>query len=150
MEQYDGSLADRVWQRVRGESGGEPPKPGLRALAAAEAREAAILRMLSGQIQGQDRTLLRDMAEAEQNHAACLGGIHFFTTGTQPGLRQISVPVEAPETALRKCYGRKLRALREYESRISDPEYGHVFAELARQERRHCAVILEIVGRRKR
>lgn len=150
MEQYEDSLADRVWKRVRGEAAPEPPKPGVRALAAGEAGEAAVLRMLAGQMQGRDRTLLRDMAEAEQDHAACLAGIHFFTTGTPAALRPVSAAPESPETALRKCYGRKLRALREYESRASDPEYGHVFAELARQERHHCRTLLEIAGRRKR
>ena len=36
--------------------------------------------------------------------------------------------------------------LAQYESRQSDPQYGHVFRDLARQEQEHCHRILEILG----
>ena len=44
MENYDAAMAQRVWQRVRGE---ETAHPGLQALAAAERSEAAVYLILS-------------------------------------------------------------------------------------------------------
>ena len=39
-----------------------------------------------------------------------------------------------------------MRSLKEYEALMDDPEYGHVFARLAEQEREHCRTLLEMIG----
>ena len=60
---------------------------------------------------------------------------------------QTPQPAKEPvEAVLRKCYTAELQSVVEYEARSSDPEYGHVFARMARQEREHCALVLELIG----
>ena len=57
------------------------------------------------------------------------------------------VPQESPDRCLRRCYGQEMRCLAQYEARSTDPEYGPVFSRLAAQEREHCRIILELLGR---
>lgn len=150
MENYNAEMAERVWKRVRGEQDAELPQMGLQGLAAAEWAEAAVYLMLSRQLQGHEKAMLRQLFEEERSHASCLKGMYLLSTGTPMSLRTPPPVPETPELALRKCYARTLKALKEYESRIEHPEYGHVFRQLAEEERRHCMMILELVGRIKR
>ena len=143
MDQFDTELENRVWQRVRGEN---QPLQSLQALAAAELSEAAAALMLSRQLQDKEKAMLRKMYEEDRAHAFCLKGMHYFTFDQPMSIRHIPPAPESPVIALRKAYARKLRALREYESRTGDPEYGAVFRSLALQERQHCRLILELVG----
>jgi hypothetical protein len=145
LEQFDLNTEDRIWQRVHAE---QPPKleQSLQSLAAAELSEAAAFLMLSRQLQGKEKTIARKIYEEDQNHTACLKGIHYFTFDTPLAIRPVPPTPELPVIALRKAYGRKLRALRQYESRLDDPEYGAVYQALARQEQEHCRLILELVG----
>lgn len=149
MEQFDTEMEDRVWQRVHGE---KPPQleQSLQALAAAELSEAAAHLMLSRQLQGKEKAILRKIYEEDQSHADCLKGIHYFTFDTPLSIRPIPPAPESPLIALRKAYGRKLRALRQYENRFDDPEYGAVYQTLACQEQAHCRLILELVGNLKK
>ncbi|MBQ8768418.1 MAG: hypothetical protein IJZ15_02045 [Oscillospiraceae bacterium] len=149
MERFDAEMEEAVWQRVHGE---QPPRleQSLQALAAAELSEAAAHLMLSRQFQGKEKAILRKIYEEDQTHAACLKGIHYFTFDTPLAVRHVPPAPESPVIALRKAYGRKLRALRQYESRADDPEYGAVYQALAHQEREHCRLILELVGNLKK
>ena len=148
MDYYDSEKAQRVWQRVSGKDA--PSLQSIQALASAELNEAAVHWMLSQQLQGKERALLRRIFEEDQAHTACLKGIHFFMEDQPLSVRPVLPSPEAPLIALRKSYGRKLRALREYESRASDPEYGHIFRKLAQEESEHCKNILQIVGHLKK
>jgi len=149
VEQFDTEMEAKVWQRVHGE---KPPRlaQSLQSLAAAELSEAAAHLMLSRQLQGKEKAILRKICEEDQSHAACLKGIHFFTFDTPLAVRHTPPAPESPVIALRKAYARKLRALRQYESRTDDPEYGAVYKVLAQQEREHCRLILELVGNLKK
>lgn len=146
METIDPVKAAKVWQRVRPE-GGQPREQGLLALIAQEWTDAATYLQLSRRLTGKDSALLRRMYEQEQSHAACLKGIYNLLTGTHPAVRAIPTSPEDPQTVLRRCYGREMQCLAQYEARISDPEFGQVFARLAEQERTHCHQLLEILGR---
>lgn len=147
MEKYDPEMAKRVWQRVKGEvQPPEVPGPSVQSLAAAELEQAGRLLQLSGQLQGRWSMQLRRLYEAEKKHADILRGIGVLTAGKCPPVRLPQAKQSAPEIVLRKCYGAALRAMKEYENRIADPEYGPAFAELARQEQSHCAALLEILG----
>ena len=148
MEHYDSDKAQRVWQRV---SGNDPsPSESIQALAVAELNEAAVHWLLSQQLQGKERSLLRKIFEEDQAHTACLKGIYYFTQDQPLSVKPVLPGPEVPLIALRKSYSRKLRALREYESRSSDPEYGHIFRKLAQEEAEHCKSILQIVGHLKK
>ena len=144
MDKIDPALEQRVWKRVRGESA--PAPEGLQALVAAAQSEAAVYLMLSRQLQGREKALLRRLFEEEQTNAAMLRGIHRLITGQTLAVRTPSPEPEIPESALRKCYGRTLRAAESYESRVSDREYGCLFSAMAQREYQHLSVIAEILG----
>ena len=148
MEHYDLDKAQRVWQRV---SGNDPsPTETIQALAVAELNEAAVHWMLSQQLQGKERALLRRIFEEDQAHTACLKGIHFFMEDQPLSVRPVLPSPESPVITLRKSYARKLKALLEYTERSGDPEYGHIFRQLAQEEENHCKAILQIVGQIKK
>ena len=146
METYDKAKAARVWQRVQGEAAADPTR-GLQGMIAEEWSDAAIYLSLSRRTQGAQSALLKKMGQEEQAHMACLKGIY-----TLQGTGRPQVPTPSPldnasvGTLLRRCYGREMRCLAQYESRSSDPEYGQVFARMAQQERDHCRQILELLG----
>lgn len=144
MENIDSELEKQVWKRVR--TGEQAAPMGLKGLMAAEQNEAAVYLMLARQLQGKEKNMMRKMFEQEQAHAGCLRGMHMAMTGQLLAMRTPPVTPQTPEMALRKCYGRKLRTLTEYESRANDREYGAVFAQLAQQEREHCMLLLELLG----
>ncbi len=147
MEKYDAEMAKRVWQRVQGEAEpASPLPPTAQALAAAEMEQAMAFLQLSRQLQGREKALVRRLYEEEKAHADTLRGIHFLMTGKRPVLRTAPAEQHTPEIALRKCCGASLRAMKAYEGRSADPEYGPVFASLARQEKDHCALLLELLG----
>ena len=146
METYDKAKAARVWQRVQGETVANPMQ-GLQGLIAEEWADAAMYLALSRRVQGNHSMLLKKMSQQEQSHMACLKGI-FTLQGT--GRPEIPAPQPIEKASitmlLRRCYGREMRCLSQYESRMGDPQYGHIFRTLARQEQEHCHMILEILG----
>lgn len=147
MEKYDAAKATRVWQRVQGNQPGNEPLTGLPALIAEELQDAAVYQQLARRMGPKDAPLLRRLHEEDHAHAACLKGIYNLVTGETTNPRTPPVPQEPPERSLRRCYGREMRCLAQYEARSSDPEYGPVFARLATQEQEHCRIVLELLGR---
>ena len=141
----DKGAVARVWQRVKGES--ESREKGLLALIAQEWTDAATYLQLSRRLSGKDSAVLRRMYEQEQSHAACLKGIYTLITGEHPTVRTLPMEQSDTESILRRCYGREMQCLAQYEARVHDPEYGQVFARLADQERDHCRLLLELLGR---
>ena len=143
MEKHNLELEQRVWKRVRGE---EQAGVSVQSLMAAEQDEAAVHLMLSRQMQGREKAMLRKIFEEDRCHAAMLRGMNEMMTGKRLVTRTAPPAPQTPETALRKSYARKLQALSEYEKRCADPEYGMAFSKMAQQEKEHCALILEILG----
>ena len=148
MEYYDSGKEQQIWQRVCGN--GAVPSESIQGLAAAEINEAAVHWLLSQQLQGKERAALRRIFEEDQAHAACLKGVHYFMEDQPLSIRPVLPGPEALLVALRKSYGRKLKALREYTVRENDPEYGHIFQKIAQEEQQHCKLILQIVGQMKK
>ena len=134
MENYDAAKATRVWQRVQAS---QPEAEGLPALIAGELEDAATYIQLARRLGSKEGQVLRQLAAAEQSHAACLKGIYTLMTGE---------PINPRIPPLRQ----EMRCLAQYEARTSDPEYGPVFARLAAQEREHCMTVLELIGRLKK
>lgn len=108
---------------------------------------AAAYAQTARELTGRDAALLRRLTEEAQAQAACLKGIYAIITGKNPSVRFSPAPREAVPVALRRCYGRELKLLSEYETWTGRQDYGHVFTCLARQSREHCGVILEVLGR---
>ena len=149
MHTYDPQKAARVWQRVQ--NGQEETRQArlndsLQELIMNEWIAAATYLRLARKMQPKQAAVLQRLGSEEHAHAACLKGIYTLITGEKAVIRTPQPEVEAPELTLRKCYGREMRSLKEYESRSDDPEYGHVFERLARQEREHCRAVLELIG----
>lgn len=149
METYDAEKAAQVWQRVHAAAQPEQSVACLPAMIAGEWTDAAVYLHLSRRYQGRESAILRRMFEQEQSHAACLKGIYTLLTG-QHAVTRTPPPAQEPiEATLRRCYGREMQCLAQYEQRASHPEYGPVFSRLAEQEREHCRMILELLGRLK-
>jgi len=101
---------------------------------------------LSKKLPPHQAAVARQMAQQEQSHAACLKGIYTMITGRKPIVPPPVLSDDPPDIILRRCYGREMRCLAQYEARQNDVQYGHVFRSLARQEQEHCHRILEIFG----
>ena len=150
METYDADKATRVWQRVQGAQQPQPEMEGLPALLAEEQQDAAVYLHLAKRMGPRESQILRRLSEEEQSHGACLKGIYTLITGQQIAPQIPPMHQEPAERILRRCYGREMRCLAQYEARSADPEYGPVFAKLAAQEREHCMAVLELIGRLKK
>ena len=144
MNTIDPTKEAQVWQRVQGQQ--LDPREGLQELIAREWEVSGTCLQLSRRLSGRESLLLRQLHEKEQGHTACLKGIYTLITGQRPHARGTMIAAGHPETELRRCYGKQMQNLAEYERRSSHPEYGHIFAGLARQEREHCHLLLEILG----
>ncbi len=146
METYDKAKAARVWQRVQGETVSNPTH-GLPGLIAEEWADAAMYLSLSRRVQGNHSAILKKIGQEEQAHMACLKGIYTLQGAGRPEIPAPPPLDKAPvSTLLRRCYGREMRCLAQYESRADHPEYGQIFARMAQQEREHCRLILELLG----
>ena len=150
METYDRETAARVWQRVH--AGSNPTHlqdTMLLNMIASESADAATYLRLSRVSQGRDAAVFRRLFEEEQAHTSCLKGIYTLQTGEKAIVPSPTPEADKTSATLRRCYGREMRSLAEYENRSTDPEYGPVFARLAAQEREHCKIVLELLGRQR-
>lgn len=149
MQTYDTQKAERVWQRVQGskeEAKQSKVLDNIQELIMNEWIAAATYLRLARQMPQKQAAMLQKLAAEEQTHAACLRGMYTLITGQQPVTRSPLPEVDTPELTLRRCYGREMRSLKEYEALLDDTEYGHVFARLAQQEQEHCRTLLELIG----
>ncbi len=146
MERIDPAKAAAVWQRVHNSPPPAQNEQSLIVLIQDEITDSMIYWNLAKQFSGPQHTLLRQLHQQEQSHAACLKGIYTLVTGSRPVIRAVQPAAEPAEASLRRCYGREMRCLAQYEARMTDPEYGKVFARLAQQEQEHCRLILEFLG----
>ena len=142
MENFDAQLERRVWQRVRADA----PPVSLQAMAAAEHTTAAVYLMLSRMMQGQQKEQLRRLFQREREHGRLLSGMSRLSEGKPLSFRAEQPEGDRLEIALRKCYVRTLQAAGNYAARENDPDFGHVFRELRRQEEENCTMILQILG----
>lgn len=134
----------KIWQRVRGEM--PPITEGLPGLAASAWTEAALCGSLARQIQGPGQKILLQLQEENRCHARCLSGIYQLVTGTPLRFAHLPPAPDKLDIALRKSYGKALKALRAYEERTSHGEYGAVFGCMAATQRTHCCKIAELMG----
>lgn len=146
MKNYDPQTAARVWDRVQNTAVPSADAPAILNLIEEELLDAAAYLRLSRKLPGPQAAAVKQMSQQEQSHAACLKGIYALITGRKAMVPQPVTADDPPDIVLRRCYGREMRCLAQYEARQNDPQYGHVFRSLARQEQEHCHKILEILG----
>ena len=146
MKQYDPKTAARVWDRVQNTTPPAGDAQTVLNLIAEEMLDAASYQRLARRLPPPQAAIARQLSQQEQAHISCLKGIYTLITGEKPLVPPPAVSDDPPEIMLRRCYGREMRCLSQYESRMGDPQYGHIFRTLARQEQEHCHRILEILG----
>ena len=147
MNPYDPQKAARVWQRVHSAQPEAPrQEENLKELIMNEWIAASTYARLARQLGQKEGQLLQRLSREEHAHGACLRGIYSLKTGEKCALKALKIENEPPELTLRRCYGMEMRSLKEYEAKCEDPEYGHVYAKLAEQEREHCVALLGIIG----
>lgn len=146
MRNYDPKTAARVWDRVQNAAVPIADAQLILNHITEEALDAATYLQLSKRLPVPQATVIRQMAQQEQAHISCLKGIYTMITGEKAKILPPKVADDPPDIVLRRCYGREMRALAQYEARQNDPQYGHVFRTLARQEQEHCHRLLEILG----
>ena len=147
METLDPNIAERVWQRVHNRDTSQDLAAALLGMITAERNDGAVYLQLSRKYQGRESAMLRRLFEEEQSHTACLKGIYMLLTGQKPAIQALKPASESIETTLRKCYGREMRCLAQYEQWSTHREYGPVFSRMAEQEREHCRILLQLLGR---
>ena len=146
MESFDQEKARRVWDRVNGSCGQMPDHDALNALMCQELTDAAVLLRLSKRIGGRGGDLLRLSRQCRQ-HAGYLRGICCMVHQNCPN-PAVPLPADAPySAALRKCYVNSLHRMEAYDRLSSDPEYGPVFRSMAHALQRHCATLLDLIGK---
>lgn len=148
MNTIDQHKAARVWQRVQESK--PAPKPdrleNLQELIMNEWIAAATYQQLSRQLPQKEAAVLQRLAREEHGHGACLRGMYALVNGEKCAVHSQQISKEPVDRTLRRCYGLEMRSLKEYEAKCDDPEYGHIFARLAEQEREHCMALLGIIG----
>ncbi len=145
MKNYDPKVAAQVWDRVKGANPAGDSQAILK-LIEEELLDAATYQKLSRHLPPPQAAVARQLAQQEQAHAVCLKGIYTMLSGEKPALSPPSVTDDPPGIVLRRCYGREMRCLAQYEARRGDPLYGHVFRKLAQEEQAHCHRLLELLG----
>ena len=146
MKNYDPHTAARVWDRVQNTAPPTGDAQTVLNLIAEEMLDAATYTRLAKRLPPPQAAITRQLALQEQSHIACLKGIYTLITGRKAIVPPPTVSDDPPEIVLRRCYGREMRCLAQYESRQTDAQYGHIFRKLAQQEQEHCHRILEILG----
>ena len=141
MELMDGQREQQVWQRVRS---GTALAEQLIEMISAEWEAAAAYLLLSRKYGSRQSGALYRMFQREQAHAACLKGIYTMLTGQKPNIPKGRTGNDAN---LRSCYGREMHCLARYEQYADHPEFGPVFARLAQEEREHCLMLLQLLGK---
>lgn len=148
METIDRKKAERVWQRVQENKPAENNArwADLKELILNEWESAATYQQLVRQLPPKEGQILMRLAREEHAHGAALRGMYALVTGEKCPIHRGNLPQEPIALTLRRCYGLEMRSLKAYEAKISDPEYGHVFARIAQQEQEHCMALLGILG----
>lgn len=148
MNQIDQQKAARVWQRVQ--ENRPVPKPdrleNLQELIMNEWIAAATYAQLARQLPQKESAVLQRLSREEHGHGNCLRGMYSLVNGEKCPVHNQQIAREPVERTLRRCYGLEMRSLKEYEAKCDDPEYGHIFARLADQEREHCMALLAVIG----
>lgn len=147
---YDPQLEKRVWQRVQQSAPPELPlkqdTQELPALMAALRVNADAYLRLSKHLTGSGSAIAQRLYEETQAQIGCLRGIHILMSGSCPDIPKPTPQPESVSVMLRRCYGSMSRCLSHWESRMAQQDFGHVFALLAEQSRRHCALTLQLMG----
>lgn len=144
MKSSKTDLEARVWQRVQQTSGSMQERQTLQRLISQLEADAAFLRSQSRHATS-GQTLMIHLLEEFVGQAACLRGIHTFSTGNPMG----KFSAAQTTSSLKQCYHHAQERLKEYLLRSADFQFAPVYAQLAEETREHCRRIVQLAGGRK-
>ena len=150
MTQIDPAMAQRVWQRVRGEAAQFPQSTSLQILMEEAWEDAQIYRMLSRRYRGKRAEMFARLYSQIVEQLGLLKGICALTRDCQPVFSPIKRPLEAEEILLRRGYGRAQQRLYWYTAHESDPQYGHLLPPLMRRTQEHSRLLLQLLAARRK
>ena len=136
LEHWDSELEQRVWRRVRGQSGETGEIAELISLSRAQAADL--------------KTVDRELFHLEQQTLSLLAGLQYLSGGRMPPAAAAQGNRHQRLARCRQRCGRMLQLMLALENH---DRYGPVFTELTRQQRAKCARLEQLVssqpGRRK-
>ena len=144
MEIPDSREQVKIWQSARPTQA--PATEGLQALALTAFTAAAVYGDLMPQLQTTQKEMASQLRQQQLKQVRCLKGIYRMAMGVPLKVAAATPATQTLEGALRRNYTRSMKALRAYESRSADSEFGAVFEVLAAYEREHCKKIIEWMG----
>ena len=139
MEKYDSQMAKRVWDRVYKEP--EQPREAPGHLMMCEAQILADYTRLQRRFPE-----MKTLAEDTRKSIACLRGIRYLQEGRLPETLPLKQKEDPADIVLRRCYMLSAKTAAELSSRAEDPEYGCIYTQMADIKRRHCRILLELLG----
>lgn len=147
MHSYDPEKAARVWQRVHADEPAPMEADDLTTLISRVQFDGSCYLHLARQAGSRESAALKKLVEIKRSHADCLKGLCSMTAGCTPTVPTAQPPKETLRAALCRCCGSELRTLSQYELHSADREFGAVFTELAKEQRRCCKTLSELIGR---
>ena len=145
MTHIDPAMAQRVWQRVRGEAPHSDPGTSLQILMEDMWEDAQTYRMLSRRYRGRRSMLFAQLHRQTMEHLRLLKGICALTRDCQPVFSPAKPRPESEDILLRRAYGRTQQRLHWYTAHESDPRYGHILPPLIRQTQDHSRLLLQLM-----
>lgn len=142
MERMDDAQARRVWQRVQGAQAQTSEEALARMLELLQ-EDNALWQLLARRYGGTYQTL----AVRQKSQLACLRGIWKIHTGKAHQPLHCPPPTGTREELLRQSYARQMALLQAADARTRDPEFGPIFAQLRDQQKNHCRMTLELLGK---
>lgn len=148
MENLDKELQHRVWQRVQNRAVPDMPplgKENLKPLLLMLQENSQAYQHLAGRMPGADGEKLRQLRQESQRCIRCVQGICRMA-GETVQVPQLNPEKEPVKRALMKCCRRERELWTAFAQRADHPEYGIVYARLARQAGDRYAGLLELLG----
>jgi len=145
MENRERDQIARVWQRVQGGSGDGESGLELQYLMEALWEDARLYRQISRRRKGRKAAIAMQLHRQAAAHLKILKGVCALQDRCHP-VFSTAAPGKEPEiVSLRRCYGHAAQRLGWYTTREQDPQCGHIFAQLAREEQASSRLLLQLM-----
>ena len=148
MENLDRELQSRVWQRVQNRTMPDMPplgKENVKPLLLLLQENSQAYQQLSQRLPGAEGEKLRQLRQESRKCIHCLKGIALLA-GEKVKVPQLPVEKEPVKKMLMKCCRRERELWNGFVHRAEQPEFGIVYARLARQAGERYAALLELLG----
>ena len=148
MENLDKELQSRVWQRVQNRAVPDMPPLGrenVKPLLLMLQENSQAYQQLGSRLPGPEAEKLRQLRQESQRCIRCMKGICRMA-GETVQVPQLPMEKEPVKRTLMKCCRRERELWSACAQRADHPEYGIVYARLARQAGERYAGLLELLG----